>query len=656
MASNPILDQARKDAVTTQVQTAIPASTETIEDLSPVAGTSKLEAVQQALQESTGRITTNIQQLEASVKQTQTATDVAATAIADIAAANQIVQTTKDTVDLQAQNATIDSFEVSGGVEMQTALAATLKEDSERVATLLDEKQDIVDDEFTGIQVVDAVINEFRSIQTSLEIEAAQAQQQQTITSIRNSTTATESFARQNALTKRTLNSAVIEANYKGIEADSKLKGAKVELDNINSNATAMARLVSADSQNVSNLVSAFRLEGEAEARELAKERQTFAREQMAFTREQWAVQLPAAKVALDQAKFNLGKSQTLGPTVIASAEQSLATAQKNFSDQVATGQQISEAVQQGQALVGLPIEPRETIEFGMSNPVTREKYTRLQELGGVPDMRIGQTAFEAKSTLDLIAPQGGLAETPATKALDTITSLQIEVYNQSPEGIPKDDAIVEEDFNNTANTFMANAASKIVTGDTSNPYHAPPMGTLANAMKSIRDSKFYKTVLAPMEMKEINPEKIVEAAVAGVRAGTVSPDEASLGIETIFDSAAAYNNTLQGGYRRLGLPNQASYNVQFKRPPRTAAETLDLALIPFRSKVSATLLGTLIGVKGAKDIGTTALQILRSPHITVNLMDATQIKSTLVKFLSVAPDKADTTPPVDTNSPGTEQ
>lgn len=618
--ANPILE---KTAVATEIPTPTP---------------NKLQVVQEALVASTDRTTEAIREMQEGRVQTKAASDVIVSATTDLISANQISAKAAQTADLQAQNATIDAFEVSGGTDVQVELMSTLREDSQRVAGLLDQKQDIVDDEFTGVQLIDDIVNQFRSIQVDAELNVAAQQQDQTISTISNITSATESFARANQLTKKTLNEGVIASNQRAIVATGQIALAETKIKNINSNADAMSRLVSADARNVSNLVQAFRLEGEAEARELAKERQVLQREQMQLTRERMALELPAVKIALEQAQFNLEQSKTQGPTKIAQAEANLLAATKRAADAIATEEQLTVAVQRGQALSGLPIEERETISFGFSNPETREKYSTLQEMGGQPDMRLGLSPFEAKKNLETVAPTGNVVQTPGIKMLDTITSLQVEFYKQNPARVPtkgtaaEKEAQLKVDFNATADSFMKTAASNITTGDASNPYHSPPMGVLSNEFAAIKATPLYRKVLAAMDMKEINPEKILEAAVNGIKAKSVSPDEAAAGIEVIFDSAAAYNNTIAGGFRRVGLENQTTYNVQLKRD-QSLLDQLKLV-----STITQTAPLTLLKPIG-DDLGITkaAIATLRNPLFILDMMNGVRVKEQIIRMMSAA-------------------
>ena len=613
---------------------------------------SKLASIEEALTASSERAGVLVSQAEQRVEKTTSLTDVITGAITGAASASQTINLASDIANLKAQNATIAGFEAGGGQEAQIALMTQLKEDRDILNSVVDTRQDILADARDKGGIFAELVSRVKLKFTEDDLANAKDDLVSTANQIAATTGATESFAQVNALTKKTLNEGTIVANQKLLAAQANIEVAKTELVALNSNADAMTALAVADSRRVSNLIQGFRLEGEAEARRLAKERMKFQREQMKFQREKWEVELPAAKVAAERAQLLLEDAKSFTPERRDAARANALAAIKRFEDAVALGEQLTTAVQQGQVLYGTTIEDQETIEFKITHPNSREAYIRLQEAGGSADGIIGNTPFEAKSNIELVAPGGDITQTPGIKVLDSITNIQVQTYKESPDGVPKDPATIEKDFNTTAEVFMKNAANKITTGDTTNPYHAPPMGLLALEMEAVKNDPFYKKVLEPMGMKEINPELIMEAATNGIRSKVITPEEAATGIETIFDSAAAYNNLMQGGFKRLGLPSQLTYNVQFKQTP-TATEKLTIL------GVGTSALPVSIITGGEADLGITkaAARAFRDPFFIVDLMNPVKVKQTLVRFLSSNPPSSSSSgAPSDTASTGTEQ
>lgn len=618
---NPILAQA---ASSTDINTALVTSPSDSVDQS-------LQAIQEALTKSASRIAGSIVSLEQGAKESKVATDVIVSSVQDITAANQVTQLAKDTANLQAQNHTIEAFELAGGVPAQTALAASLAEDNAQVDSILETRDELanVDRGDEGIGIIDNIINGFNIALTNQQLKSAVAKRDNTVAQIANTTGATESFARQNALTKKTLNEGVIEANYRAIGAEGNLKAAQAELVNINSNSTVMTNLMQADARNTQNLLSVYRLEGEAQDREIKVERQKFAREQMAVEREQWKLNLPKAKVQLEQMKLNLERSKSLTPTQVAQAEVNLARTEKAHNDLIALEDSLVISVQKGQSLSGTPIESREAIIFGLNQSGdTGKKYARLQEMGGSPDAVLGLDPASAKEALDIVAPSGNIKANAGTKLLAQVAEVQAAKYapkvvkgkKVAGDKIPKNQAGLDADFNQTAKELEAVFSSNIVTGDTTNPYVAPVF-TVIEGFKSVTDTPLYQKVLAPMGMKETNPQTILDAAIAGVLAKVVTPEQAASGIEAIFDAAALYNNTQDGGFRRVGMTNQTTYNTTIAREP-TLFEELStgfssLAIRPFgRSK-------EVVDARIAKRV------------TPIDLMDGTKLQKLIIESLS---------------------
>jgi len=643
---DPILDQARKQKTAEVSTTAVPAV--------PGSGTlssSKLEAVEAGLAASTTRITQSIKELEATASQTKTQTEAATGAINAAMRASQTIKSAERVADLEAQLSTLEVFDAAMGLQTQVALSDELARDQKRVGDLLDEKIDIVDDVHTGIGLIDQIINDFRSIQVNAEINAATNKQNQTVREITNIGAATESFARTNALTKQTLTEGSIKAEQDLIVANATLAVSQQELKNINSNSDSMIRLLNADQRSVSNLLQLWRSEGEQENRELAKERNKLAKEQMALTREKMLIELPAAKVAFARAELALVQAQKLGPTQILIAEQNLAKITKAFNDQVATEDTVVSAVQKGQeAITKGSSESREIILFGFNSRSadTVKKYIRLQEIGGVDEPKLGNTPADARENISIVAPEGNVTRTTAIAFLDVVTAAQVEKYNKiiaAGGKLPKDIEVIKQDFNTIAFEKAAKAAEEIREGDTTNLYQAPPMSVLEQKA-AVKNSVFYKKVIAPIGMKEFSPQRIIDAAVAGIVALTVSPEEAAAGIEAIFDAAAAHNNTDAGGFRRVGLPNQTTYNTAIKLPI-TVFDELSAAKRVVVSAAKGTVLpiaklGTIFtiltkGLPGVIEDRTVGFTPIANTTV-VDLMDTAKIKETLVKLLSSQP------------------
>lgn len=605
-----------------------------------------VEDITKALAESTARTVSTIQESEVGIKETQTAMDVITASISDITSAAQITSLANDNANLQAQTATIEAFEIAGGADAQKVLMSQLTEDNQRVEDILTERVRLSTEDRggAGIGIIDAALNNLNLKLTDQQLLAAQAKLSNTERQLNNTAGATESIARVSALTKATLNEGTVAANYRRIGAEGDIKAAEQQIKNIHTNATVMASMESASARNVANRLQLFRLEGEVKQRKIAQEQLAFQREKMEQSRKQWEVSLPTVQANLEASQIALDTAKRTQPGNINAAITKNAAAIKAFNDQLATEEQLVRSVQAGQSASGVAIEPKETIIFGLRQPGARgAKYTKLLGIGSSVQPILGSTPFEARESLSVVAPSGNFDFTPATRLLDRVANDQIEKYRKSKEGVPKDEAVIRSDYNTIAKEIATQAASSITAGDTTNMYQAPPM-TILETKTAVAESTFYKRVLSPMAMKETNPERIMEAAIAGIRANSISPDEATAGIVTIFEAAADYNNTMFGGFRRVGLPNQSTYKAVLFREP-TSFERLKVTtgvLLDITGPIDV-ITGAVGGTqRRVEDLlipklgQTTDLGLLKTT--VVDFMDRTEVNNHIIKLLSTFP------------------
>jgi len=599
----------------------------------------RLAAVEESLALSSKRIAESSERSESAIIKTETAGSVLAKSIQDINSANQTIKLQADTARLQTQNAANNLLDASGGTLNQVRLMTELRQDGNREAELLDQIDVITDQEHTGLFIIDSIINDFQSAPERAQLLETRAQQQQTVNRIATQSAAQESFARINAINEQVVTEATIEANQKKIAATSSFQAAEIEIKNVHTNAAAMNDLNRISQQEVANRLQLFRLEGEVAERKLKEERMVFQREQMQFAREKFEIEIPQARLNLEASILRLETARTTNPTDITAAIANNLAAVKRHEDAVAAELQITKQINVGQSLLGLTVEPRETTSFKLNNPATRDKYIRLQEIGGVDDPVIGNSPFEARTNLAIIDDEGLAKKTKGIKLLSDISVKQADKWAKNKAaggiGIPKDPTQQKVEFNITADEVIEIVRSEIKTGDNSNPFSAPPFPLLAKKA-SVQNTALFQKVLKDKDMQETNPQIIMDAALAGIVAKTITPEEAAAGIEAIFDAAALHNNTLDGGFRRVGLPNQETYNVKLDRIP-TLFETL---------KAVPELTSTLIfnfGKVTASEAG--SLQEFREEQIgafvSVDLMDSSDVQQAIVIVLSTLRDTA---------------
>ena len=180
-------------------------------------------------------------------------------------------------------------------------------------------------------------------------------------------------------------------------------------------------------------------------------------------------------------------------------------------------------------------------------------------------------------------------------------------------------------------------------------------MSILADWSTAITNSTFFQKVIKESGMTEIDPQKIMDVGLAAIQAKLITPEELASGIETIFDAAALYNNTLQGGFKRVGLPDQTTFNVRLKRQPSGFFDVLTIA------KAKTLQFGNIISPIGALEIAR-KIELGESPFrlpgldlfVDVDLMDPTSVQHAVIKMLSglgidtaIDTDKEEKTAPV---------
>lgn len=629
---NPILARTQASSQPTEDDLAYEAAQRAKSSAAPKIDP-QLQAIEEALASNNARNATNTAMLEQSADQVNTATSIIKNSMSEIAASTQIVSAATMNADLTAQNNANAILAAAGGTEEQVKNMTRLKEQGDKLNDLQARRADIMDDDITGLSIIDSIINGFRSIGESEDIYYAEQQYNSTIMNIQNQTSAQEGFYRINSFNKKSINDATIAANHKQIAAQASMQAAQQDIANVQSNADMMNRIALADTRTTSNLLESYRLSGTAEQRVASAERLQFDRESMANQREMWEFDKPRMAAQMEAAQLALEDTKAATPAKRATYAQTI----KTYEEGLAFEEQVNTSVRKAQSALGLQPEAPEQIQFKLSNPSTRDRYIKLSEIGASGDARsitYGSDPYEAYATARSVDPDGRAAETKGTELLDTISRAQMENYKALQTNPPKDDATYRADYNKAAAALMTASAKNIVAGDTTNPYQAPPMSVLEN-YAIVQNSPLWKNVLGKVGMVETNPQRIVETAAAGVVAKLISPEEAASGITAIFQAATMFNNEQSGGFRRVGLEEyeQRSYNTLLKYKPTFYESLLD-------SNLS-------IGVNpllqaGYAQLGSqSAISFKYEPAVkseVINLLDKASVQQAIIKQLNATP------------------
>lgn len=569
---NPILQAASSTSTTSS------PSAETVEP----SRAEKLAALQDQLRASSVRTADTIQKTQDTVVKTEAATGILTNAIQSATEATRVIQATAQTANLQAQNKTIDTLSSSNVQTVQSNLLHSLTEDAARSLELQDELEDITDDEFTGIGVLDTLINKFRSQSTLAEQRVNDQSIARTNSQLGAIAQASTQVAQTNALTKKTLNEATIAANLDFITAEGAIKGAEADLVALGSNAKVLATLSQANAAHTANLREQFNLADQEEER-------AFRREQIAQTKKAWE-------------KTDIADDKKLQLEAI-----------------------LAESIRKGQVASGVAVDSPEQAIWGLSRTGdTGARYDKLLEIGGEVNPVIGNTPAEAMESLGTVSPSGNYRATKGSKLLQAIATKQTEALAQSGAKQPKTQEEAAAQYNSTADKVMTVFASNIAGGDNSNPYQAPPMDSLAE-FAMVKNSVLYQKVLQGTQLAEAIPQTVIDEAIAAAESRLISAEEAADGIIALYTAASDINNTVDGGFRRYGLPDQTSFIT-----------TLDTHS-PGVNLTSRLLLTGSVFSTGSPAIGDAATQALSfTPFQKVDLMDRASVLEYLIKSRSV--------------------
>lgn len=542
------------------------------------------------------------EELKRNNAQVNSLNDIIVQSIKDVAASTEIIETQKLQADMQAQNATIEAITPFTEVARQRELLTELDEENQRINDLQDERTKIMTRD-TGMPLLfDLIRNAFSAIPTDIAIKSAKAERSQTRQQIADMAAASEHINQINIKNRKILTDGVIQANAERTRALAEGEVAKAKLQGISTNAAHLYKVMQFNDMQTDKLVQLYGLKNQQFKNETDRERTE--------------LDIKQQKLLIQTYQSNLKKAE--------------------FREETVT--HIEEAVNAGRAMHGLAPYPKGVAlqMFEQGTPEQRlqaEEYIRLgtlayDEATGTPP--IATNPYEAKRSINIADPGGQGIQSKGRSVLAAIEDRTNKALATDPNFDPRNEDAIRARFNEEARKFQEEKAANIASGDLSNPYHAPDFQTIAERLKG--KNKLYDEVLTDMEMRETNPQTIVEATTAAVLEGKIPFEQAVSNIKSIFDTAVVYNNSAEGGFSRYGLLNQTNYNTVLKRP-RGPIESILTS--PFRSVPSGT--GLIKG--GAKFSEKSLEKVLGTidPYkIDVDLTNSTSIRNALSKFLSV--------------------
>tara|TARA_R110002167_G_scaffold366375_1_gene595574 strand:+ start:33469 stop:35433 length:1965 start_codon:yes stop_codon:yes gene_type:complete len=643
MASNPILDRAIAGA-NAAVMSAGPAPAPTNEQVAANPLESQLAAVEAALGKQQQVVADFVESEEEAVGKDQTLTDLMQSAMVDAAKAKQDIALVEGNAAMKAQNATIDAITAIGGSDAMVANMAQLDEEGTRLSDLLDKQTDIMNDEFTGIGIIDSVINGFRNISTQDQIASVTAERDNTARQMQLETAATETANRQAILSKKTITDSTIKANSEFIANSAAQDVYKAELSGVRSNSERMRSLVGANQQQLANTIQVADQANTEQSMQLSRERMVIARAELEQQAKMMPLQLRNLEIAVANAELNVAKNANSTPAQQAAA---ISTWEKTVLDNntlINANKRMAEDVAIGRAGMGLPPQTEEERIKGLNNPVTIKASLDFAEMGNAQrstgKFQLADNPYDAQVRRNELDPQGLAASNRGYELLDDVESkVEAEIATIVAAGgkAPKTAEAQKDLYNTVAAATMKGHAASISEG---NPLHAAPFGVLVENYAEIARTPLYQKVLGPngANVNVTDAKQIRKLGIAAVRAKLISAEEYVAGMETIFDSAVVYNNESEGGFARVGLPNQVDYKVQVPVAPSELSTFLNMAQSAVLAPMDAVGMLTSISDKGSVDAaGKLAAKSLMglSKFKSVDFTDSAAIKIDLAKELS---------------------
>jgi len=530
----------------------------------------------------------------------------------------EIVANVANVANLNAQNKAIAAFEAAGGVEFQTQLMSAFVESGKELIKANEEREK-TGESFTAsfVDILRDSVGMSTAVSRAEEAEDRRDDIGETIVGIN---AAQESITRSLLSTRKTINTATIEASANILKEQVDIKAAKAQLDGLTLNSAALARSMSMSSTDVQAKIKLVELQNTAvnqAAREKEFQRLETVHEQRLI---EWTANSKMRAAALEKAELDLSFAKD--PKTIALRVAVRDKAFADMQDLIAFEASFISNVQKGQAALGLTIETAAEIKrLGMNATGLKEKayYKKLRLVGG----REGDFGQSPADALETISTTGTNPDLPAARML--ISFNQGYLSSLGREKIPKTQQLYNQAFDAYVKPLIVGMKEEIKSGDTTNIFHAPPMAELVGRV-DVQASKLFKVVLEPMKMKEFNDKRIYDAAVAGIASKDITSEEAVLGLETLFNAAVDHNNESKM-FARAGITPQTSYISR-------------IIPTPFLSTAVATPLRVGVGVltAGAAVPGFAARAFIGVPPIPLtDNTDPTQIRNAIARLIAAS-------------------
>lgn len=441
---------------------------------------------------------------------------------------NQLISNQVELAEAKAQENTEEVFEAMGGSERIVELATKRKD---AVDKMLDKQADV--DELVNIDPMSDplswLISRFSLPGAVEEANVAEATVSKLTGAINEITTLASSTDRALSEVARTKTKGTAAAVARNIARQTELDAAKLSMQAEEVNANEYKQLMEVSALRRDSIVDSYRLSLQARSEEV-----------------QQAEREARAKALKEDARFK---------------------------------DTLVQGVRAGRKFMGIPIYEgadqelidKEYNEILVEYELAGESRARVDNQYNVGIGRVAPTPFQTAVAFEFSDPQKLLKNTRDNKALAVLSEAATAVQGG---GLPDEFAAqpgfklskdnLPDVVNKTHQQMMRGYHAEVKHSDDDNPYVAIPMAELITH-NAVANEPLVQKVIAPLmtdEVKDLEPEKVIQLAFTAAKDKTITFRQAVDGITNLYKQAVEVNN-VRWQLRKRGLGEQTEYNAK---------------------------------------------------------------------------------------------
>lgn len=533
-STNPVLAQAEKGQQAIQIKT-VPGETVTsssktssrVTTVAPIASPvgetldSALSAINAGIAEM-AKFTSQAIDIE---KSAASVAEAAATAVANVAGADQTITAASNAAELKKQLDVKAVYDAMGGTAELVKLAEGLRVAQTDQLAKQEAVRANVDVDFTE-NPTQWLVNKLTVGALDEEASVASATVRKYQNAIANITSLASSTDQAITAAKVTVTEATLAAEQEKIAQVATINAAQYRLHAAKSNANEVALAMSASKDQVNSIVDKYKLQLAARSEENALAERELRRQAM---------------------EKDGNRDVTFVNGVLAGREWTGVPIYK--------GTDINLLKEQSDKIL---------VERDLGGDSQEKVINQFEKGIGV----VAPTPFETFEAY-YVSDETKLTD-GSNKALEALNETRLEVIaaaNTAGVKLTKDN--MPTMMNDAYKAKMDGYARQIKSTDESNPNRAAPL-TILVAANSVKSEPLVATVFAHLiagGVKDLTPEQVIEYSAAAIKTkrnpeGKVRLEAAVEGITTIYKQAIVYNNKTQDRERR-GLPLQTDYKAK---------------------------------------------------------------------------------------------